>query len=365
MKINLYVRRLTVCVLALTTSLCSQNIQSHDQLPEFPKQQTDTYLQSPAVLASAVTLASLREFFDHTNFDKTRSVSVEKNQALFYSQAMTLFIQKVYNDNDYAKYLSQDGHHVTEFLSIANEFKLSCEQVYTGMRLFFNKYKEVQLIDDTVFNHILDALPHELEAYFPMHANAATKPQRSPAKMVENMLLSQLTDHIVSPKVGNDTFFHELSKQIAQSIEANPQQSDEAMMRERLRQLTIRFIEQLASKTMWYAEHPESVWQSVLSASHNVHLLCSNRVITHLDDRDDLFKSIVSRFVYFLEEYGAVLPLSFYEQVKYDINNHLVFFLEADELDEGVMSKKDILLQAITAAEAKAISTHKHGVIAS
>lgn len=344
-----------MCMLAAVTSL------SADAVPTLASQHSDTFLQSPSILASAVTLASLREFFDVNNYANTQQKA--RNKDVLYSQAMSLFIKNVYNGPNYARHLSQDARHITEFLNIANEFGFSCEQLYTGLRIFYNKYKETQLIDDTVLNHILEALPQELEAYFPLQADPGSRPQRSPSKVVENIILSELTDHIVAPQKPNDLFFQNLAENIASTIKSGPEVNDEAAMREQLRQLTIRFIEQITGKTMWYANQPASIWQSILGAAHSIHTLCHKRIIEDLDSRDDLFRTLVARFAYFLDEYGAQLPLSFYEQVTYDINKRQVFFLEEAELDQGIQSKKEFLLKALARAHAKATATHKHGAV--
>lgn len=343
---------LSIALITLCTSWQSPVLGHTLDTIQMPQQE----LVITAPTSPAPPHESLRDLFLTTY--QTRG-NVDNN--ILYSQAMSQFITKMYNQPDYARTLSQDGRHISEFFSVAGELNLNAEQVYTGMRLFKTKLQATEAIDDTVTTHILSALPSELENYFPL-TPSAPKQERANAQKIEDTLLDGLTDHLQEPKQQLDQFLTGISHKIAGSLTA-PQDTDEQMMRERLRQMTLRFVEQLLSKTMWYPQHHESIWQSVLSCAHHIHLLCTSNVVNHMDDRDEMINLLCQRFAIFLDQYGAALPLSFYDQVENDINNRMVMFLEGEELDEGVRHKREILLDALAKGRIKADAFHNHGLI--
>jgi len=313
------------------------------------------YLDGSPLAAGPIASISLRSYFDAA---KEKAAPREDT---FFSHAMSPFIQEQYNAIGYADLLSRDARHISEFLALSSEYNFTTEQTYTGLRLFHNKLKEASLIDDTVMNHILEILPVELERHFPLNPLGSAK-QKSPAKMIENIMLSELTTHLEAPKTSTEHFFTGLSETIAQSVK-DIGVSDEAAMRDRLRSLTLKMVELLLSKTIWFAQHPQSIWPSLLKAAHTISQLCSNRIITHLDDVDEAYRTLVTRFVFFIEQSGHQLPVSWYENIESDLANGLVPFLESPELDEGITSKKQLILHALVQGKTCAIAQQTHGLL--
>jgi hypothetical protein len=82
-----------------------------------------------------------------------------------------------------------------------------------------------------------------------------------------------------------------------------------------------------------------------------------------MDDLDDILWSLMHRFCYFLELTGSVLPLEFYGEIEHDLTNNLVFFLETKEQDEGIITKKETLAQALLQAKTKAYAYEKMGLL--
>ncbi len=316
---------------------------------------TRDYFNTPSPISSPVATISLRSYFDAA---KEKAAPHEES---FFSHAFSPFIQEQYNAVGYADLLSRDARHITEFLVLSGEYNFTAEQTYTGLRLFHNKLKEASLIDDTVVDHILAVLPVELERHFPLNPLNSAK-IKSPAKMIENIMLSGLTTHLEAPKTSTENFFTGLSHTIAQSVK-DIGVNDEAAMNERLRSLILKIVELLLSKTIWYAQHPHSIWPSVLKAAHNISQLCSNRIIAHLDDADEAYRTLVTRFVFFIEQSGHQLPVSWYENIESDLNNGLVPFLESPELDDGISSKKQLLLNALVHGKTCAIAQQTHGLL--
>ena len=349
MKIN---SQIMVPITLCAALFCSSALQAGLQ------KDFDTFLASPSSVARHLTMVPMRTFFNEATAKRSLEEDSTKrsNETDFYSQAMSLYITKIYNGSDYAKHLSQDGTHIIEFFALSDEFNLNSEAVYTGMRLFYNKLKEAEVIDDTVVTALLNELPSALENYFPLKHSQTKKSQKSSAKVIENVILTEVTDHLQKPKHSNVAFFRDLSEKIAHIMTKPVSEDEKAQMRERLRGLSVKFVELLISKMIWYPNNYQEIWQSVIGIAHNIHLLGANGIINHMDDIDDLLWSLVNRFNFFLEQFGSSLPISFYESIEHDISNHLVFFLESPELDEGITPKRDKLLESLGKAKAKAIA---------
>lgn len=324
--------------------------------------QTTPSYQLPSIQTAPTTFTPEYESLYDAFIDVYQSHSTDSRSTLF-SKVMGPFITKTYNQTDYAKTLSQDGRHITDLLSAANMLNLTAEELYTGLRLFKTKLQRVEVIDDTVTSHILRALPSELEGYFPLQPSTQKK-TGAHAQQIESTLLDGLTNHLQQPSQQLDQFLTDVSHKIAGSLTA-PHETDEHMMRERLRQMVLRFVEQLISKTMWYPQHHEGIWQSFLNCAHNIHLLCDSRVINHMDDRDEIHWLLCQRFATFLDQYGAALPLSFYDTVESDLHKHMIPFLESAELDAGISPKKQSILDALAKGRIKADAFHNHGLIPS
>jgi len=322
----------------------------------------DKFFASPQLVAEHVTMAPLRPFFEQSQLKRSLPDDATKKSSIdleFYSQAMTLYVTGVYNKEGYAKRLSQDGTHIIEFLTLADEFNFNTEAVYTGLRLFFNKLKEVEIIDDTVVIALMNEFPAALENYFPLTRSAQKKSKKASAAQVEGVILTDFTNHLQAAKTSTTSFFRSLSEKIAAIISKNPSDEEKIVMRGRLRELVIKFVEMLLSKIMWYPQDHKAIWESVIGIAHNIHLLGANGVINHMDDVDDLLWSLVHRFSIFLGHYGSELPVDFYESIEHDITNHLVFFLESPELDECITPKREKLIEALGKAKAKALATRR------
>jgi len=307
----------------------------------------------------------LRSFFSSAQITRTGDQSPKKEeQNELYVQAMQLYIERMYNDPHYAKHLSQDATHMVEFFSLAADFELNNEAVYTGMRLFYNKLKEIDVIDDTAALHLLDELPSGLATYFPMIRTAPFQNER-PSKIIENLILSQLTDHLSRSTQDSDEFFEGI-RHLSDRIENFIQQQSphqEAEMKEMLRNQTTQFCELILNKVMWYPSAYEDIWENFLNLAHCVQLLGVNHIINHMDHIDNLLWTLVLRFKFFIEKCGSALPEELFTTMRHDIESGSVLFLEANELDAGITSKKEMLLRALAMAETKSIAFRTHGII--
>jgi hypothetical protein len=314
---------------------------------------------------------NFRTFFErnavpHATANEGQQAIESKTHA--FQQSFLKYIKEVYNHRSYALRLSQDASHIVQFFEICNEMNLAADLAYVGIRLFYNKIKACELIDDTVILHVLDKMPALLDRYF--KASTEASPTRDLAfiqKQTENIILAKFTEHLPEFKQQPDTFITQLSKELAAYFQnecrsmAEQQQINES--KERLRQLIIRFYDTAISRAIWNIKAPEGIWRSFTGIAYGLQLLGNHNIINHMDDLDDLLWTLNHRFCFFLDLTGSSLPTTFYEEVEHDLQSKAIYFLEFKEQDAGITSKKDLLIDALIQAKTRAIAFERKGII--
>ena len=130
---------------------------------------------------------------------------------------------------------------------------------------------------------------------------------------------------------------------------------------EQLKQMFVRFVELGLMKLVWSPHDQEEVWSSVKRISSQcVNLLEMN--IISLDELDDLFKSLLERFCYFLDFGGSELSQEALEAMKNDVLSGDMFMFELEEQEQAIETKKDRMCDVLIETQAK-IEAHKHGII--
>ncbi len=356
MKTLTWCPRLVCILLMLTTlNLCAK--ATEDTLGLIINMD-DVLTQSPAQQA-AVSLQNALS-------SPTKQAHNESKTSIF-QQTFVKYVRDIYNKNGYEKVLSQNADHMVQFFELCREISLPPGTAYVCVRLFNNKLKSSELIDDTVVMHLLGNVPQLVDHYFAeeetqggLHDLDAIK------KQLGGMIIKKLSNHLGPTAKGlyPNAFAQELSFELTNFYKHEAEQIQKAMNRrheaERLRNLLIRFFETCINKIMWEPKG-ESPWRSFGSIAQGIQNLAEYGVIDHMDDLDDLYWSLTHRFCYFLEIAGSVLPPETFVQIENDLDGRAVSFLEFKEQDDDVVSKKDTLLKAIGQAKIRALAFSKNG----
>jgi len=297
--------------------------------------------------------------------DKSDCQLQSPSRSAIFNKSLCRYIKEMYNNKYYADFLSQDGSHIVNFLELSSELHLDAESLYTCIRLFYNKMKACELIDDTVLIQILMPMSSLLEEFF-VEPSLELPNQKRFSHYAENLILSELTENLTQFQEDPGLFISQLSEQIGQKtkneLDFVEKAIEEKEMIQRLRSIVIRFLELSLSKVMWNQTAYESIWESILTIANGLQLLAVNGILDHMDDLDDLLWSLTHRICFFLDVAGSYLPTAFYENIENDIANGLVFFLELPEQDEGIKTKKEVLVNALIKAKVKAIAFEKQGI---
>ncbi|MFH1832291.1 MAG: hypothetical protein ABH827_05845 [bacterium] len=285
-----------------------------------------------------------------------------------FNKALSNYIKEVFNKEGYAQTLSQDGSHIVELLELAKDLNLDTLMIYTCLRLFYNKIKSWEVIDDTVILQTLDPMPRILESHIKPDDQVNTLSDLSfIKKLSEDMIMAKFSENFNFFETQPKQFISDLSTELSQAVEREMVKvkqtvdikKDETEMRNRLKQLVVKFYEIALNKTIWNLYSFESIWASFMSIANGLELLVVHRIINHMDDIDDLLWSLVHRFCFFLDLQGGTLPPQFFQEVETDLVNGVVDFLEEPELDDAIKSKKEFLIDALINAKARAMAQNQ------
>ncbi len=335
-------------------------------------------------IPSTFAAASLKDYFEAMNKaveipDKAPGLQNETVKSLrerdcqngsktsIFQKSFLGYIKIRYNQRNYAYQLAQDGTDVVQFVSLSKEINLDPDADYVGMRLFYNKFKAAELVDDTVILKLLKETSGGFRRHFVPVQQPVVTDVAVIKKQLETMLLNKFAEHLTAFQQKPDAFLSELADEIAryqhQEMSRLAGIHPKVEAAERLRGIVIRLYDTVLGKVIWNPYKPELIWKSFTEIAKSLELLANDYIVVHMDDLDDLLWTLTHRFCFFLDLYGASLPTTFYQEAEHDLTSKTVFFLEYKEQDEGIASKKDTLLDFILRAKARAVAYEKKGII--
>ncbi len=273
------------------------------------------------------------------------------------------YITTHYNNSDYATIISQDSSHLLTLLRAVRRADFGDAGVVyasTILKLFHDKLKAAELIDDCVIDRTLSELPTMLGGFFKAEQTETGRMQDN----VRRMLLASFTSHLSTLTNNGGNLLDSLATRVAGDVtkELSKKQS-EAENVVRLRHLVIRLSENMIGKAGFSYTSYEGFVPSLRSIAHQITRLVDAGIIDHADDYDSLLWSLVHRACFFLDLAGSAFPLAFYEELEADLADGEILFLEDAELDEHIVSKKQTFAEAVAKAKLKAIAYHRGGII--
>ncbi|MBM3894660.1 hypothetical protein FJ366_03655 [Candidatus Dependentiae bacterium] len=245
------------------------------------------------------------------------------------------FVSQSCDDANATVRMSLNGRDVLTFIAIAKRYAFDAVVVDVGLRRFFNKFKTCLLIDDAVIHQILPELVNLLEPYLDYEKNismAISAVQRDVEELMCECFLKYT--HMLSTRP-ND-FITKISRNIARTAYMSLE-SDEIPHtrsrhdRERLRFLSIQFLNLLFDRVVWPPYAFESIWPSFVRMGSYVCDFAQKNVIIHMDDFKDIFSTLVQRFIFYINLHVNVLPSGFFRLIQSDLGAGTIFFLEYPE----------------------------------
>jgi len=276
----------------------------------------------------------------------------------FTRSGVRCFLRHSFSREEYAQeFLPHNFCHLIEFLEFGKDSHQNNVYVQSTIRLFCNKVKACSYVSADAFLNIIERLPKLLESYFVKKPTSFLVDAKNTIKRtLYTLFLSKFSFFKQDP----DNFFEEVSGDIIEALN-NTAFVQEHIDKEQLRQTIIRFLDIALNKVIWSPLDQDEVWTSVKEIAQRLNNLHEVAIINQ-DELDDLFQSLVSRFMHFLELAGSDLSLELLQKIRDDIHHGHLLFLTLEEQEEFIESKADRLRKALAATEAK-ILARNHGII--
>lgn len=289
------------------------------------------------------------EVFKRKKHEKEQS---EREQQKKLHDSALAYSQECHNNQDLFDFrFCQDAEPIVNLLKTAHKVDLRIDSLYCAMRILVNSSKSCEYVRDCSLNSILESLELYGTDYFESDEGVLTK--KKAYKAVEKTVYDFVSDGSDLALSSPGTFASSLSSKVVKVASKNLRPSQKKEWQDRLRSLVLRMLESSISKTLWDSQDHQGIWDSVMTTANGLYQL--SKVLEHMDDLDDLYWSLCRRLVWFFDFSAGHLPLSFYEGVEESIRDGSAFFLELPEQDEGITTKKELLLEAVKKAKAKAI----------
>lgn len=318
---------------------------------------------------ASVHQACAQENSDYLVFGifKNDTVGVSKIESdQRFDEILQSFIPDFYNSPAYATKFSSNGKDLINLLSVINRQTLGDESVvyaYSVLKLFNDKIKQCEIIDISVATEILETLPKLLGEYFDEN-------QRSEIEILEtivkNSFFRALNLEINKNFWGNTTnyfntvSFEDFSKVISQDVsQFISYKSDYIENRQRLRSMTVRFLENLLNKTIWTTKNnSDPACDNFISSINSIDIsllnLAQAGILDHIDDLDSLKWSLVHRASYFVDLINP--SADFCNAIATQITKGAMPLLDDEEQDRYITTKREIFVDALTKARIKALA---------
>ncbi len=270
------------------------------------------------------------------------------------------FLKKVYNHPDFATKIlpNNPSYHLVQFLEFGIRTEQDPNYLKQVLRLFHQKFKTVEYISAEQLTKTITTMISLLE-HFKIAEHTTTKNKQ--IATIKDVSYNEFLNNFQKFKENPDQFLTTLSTKICEALSSHI--CDQSTTPQHIRNLVLRFIESMVSKTLWSPLDGDKVWIAFHDLGDALIQMHDKKIITDSDDLDDLVKTLVERFSYFLSIAGSEMPTSFYEKARNDLLGKKISWLELEELEKEVTTKHEVLRQALMRGQIKAQARTVYGFI--
>lgn len=267
------------------------------------------------------------------------------------------FISSIYNHPSYAQtLLPYNFCHLLQLLHHGVATKQPRSYIQSILRLFTNKLKACPYVDADSCNALLGQLPALLEPY--------TIPTRQCTidvlqKRIDSVVYAQFLKKFDTFKTDPDCFLKDLSCSIYHEVESVNNDQDFISLEELQKNILV-FLEIMFCKLVWNPTTKQESWHLVKSIAESTTVFLERGLLTHTDDLNGLFVSLIERYCFFIDLFALELSPDFYDGVMRDVLDSAIPLLELEEQEELIEPKKGRLLHTLFLAKARYSYEHAH-----
>lgn len=260
----------------------------------------------------------------------------------FSKEGITHYFKYTYNHEKYPEYLPYNFSHMIQFLEFGQEQEQSEIYAKSILKLFLQKIKSCDFINSYALITAMPKLADALSPYIEKkEASFLADLQKSLKARFSNIFSTYFSYFQKSP----DAFLDALSEQIAKKT--NEVQTQQHVDIEQIKKDILRFLETCMNKLIWAPQDAYEAWTAINELAMQAEMFLDKKLLSDVDDLDDLCWSLIHRFVYFIEVSADEIPQEAFIQIVQDIYNEKLILLAIDEQEELITSKKEYLLKKI------------------
>lgn len=129
----------------------------------------------------------------------------------------------------------------------------------------------------------------------------------------------------------------------------------------KLRNLIVHLVENCLSKTLWDCDNADKMAQQLLQIGRNLENMLNAKIISDQDDLNDLIHILVDRFIYVIDLAGADLPISFYDNLKKQLDD--ASWMKLPEIEDLIDTKLQKIERAFLKNKVKSQANQSFGII--
>jgi len=282
--------------------------------------------------------------------------AISAASVMYESTALAQLLKEEMRRPEYPQeILPNNFTHVIQLLEYGTKTDQPRAYAQLVLRRFSNLLKSAHYVNAHAAQELLKQLPAALEPYITSHRYRSFLGGKAVAdfEMLERFntcvtyhLYKKFSTEYEQFKNDPGTFLDALSVDIMHIAQ-------EEVSIEQLRQTTYRFLEVLLSKMIWSPEEGQETWKTVRTISDQLAGLMEVNAIDSLEDLDDLYRTLVYRFCYFIDLTAPTLDAAFYQTVMGDLKSGGLLLIETEDEDPCIETKAEVLQRTLFSGQAR------------
>lgn len=261
------------------------------------------------------------------------------NPVSFTNEGLRTFFKEVYDHRLYKEFLPATFVHMGDFLEYSKGLTEPYDYVESVFSIFNQKIKDCLWINPFSLLSLLRTLPDSIGE---LYKNPEEKIKHAIRRCLHSSLLYRFQDLKVDPQ-----FF---ITSVAEEIFDETQKLHEVYS---LQTTTARFLENTLNKLVFNPHDETMAWEVYKELGYQLEVLCDLGIVQDLRTLNDLYWSLVCRFCYFIETTGTQMSAQCYATIKKDLASTSFLFLDLEEQEAAMITKRERLTKTLVEAEIK------------
>lgn len=288
------------------------------------------------------TLTTLPSPQDVSHEEMVLSFFLEPIQ--FTKDGIERYFKYMYNHEQYPQFLAHDLSHMLQLLDYGVKSNNSYAYASAVIHLFSQKIKCTQYVNAYGQHEFLEHFAQNVLPYLQKPGAQSTFVEKA-QKTIKDYLSSMMSKYFSFMQKQPDEFLDVVSEQVAKINYAK--NLDEAVQDEHLKKDIVKFLDLLATKTMWDVQELDMVWINMHAISQVWYQLFEKNIINDVQDYNDLCWSLMTRFCHLVEISKDEIDVLQIQNIIQDIESKEYILFYTQEVEDAVTTKKEYMLRTL------------------